>query len=215
MKSARTVLVSPSAGVRVDAALAWLAKQDRRAPLLVVGATSLAVDRLLRRAIGQGAAFGWRRATFSGLALERAARPLASEGLLPSPALAREAVVARVLFDLAAQGRLGRYQPIGDRPGLPRALVDTLEELRLHSVRPGDLPVFLNDLATIYRRVDDAMRAAGLADRAAILAAAAQAAPTPSPPAITPCVRGKRGACFLSGFGVHTDHTSSPEKSRA
>ncbi|MBW1880521.1 MAG: PD-(D/E)XK nuclease family protein, partial [Deltaproteobacteria bacterium] len=167
------IVTSPRAADRVARAVDWLVRRGRSEPVLVVGATAAAVAEVVRAATARtGGGFGWRRNTLYRLAAELALPELGRLDLAPATTLAMEAVCARVVARLAAEGRLGRFAPVADLPGLPRALAQTLQELRLARCDPDGLP---DDLGAAHRAFGEALRRHGLADRAAVLEAAVAA----------------------------------------
>jgi hypothetical protein len=179
---ARELLSSPAADERMQCALAWLAAQPRDAPLLVVASSLDAAAALLRRALeARAALFGWHRESLATLAAKIAAPSLAARGLLPLGAFGAEAAAARVVFELHAQGGLGRFARVADRPGLSRAAAATLAELALGGVAVG-APELDPDLGRLYAAYRAQLERFGLADRAAVLAAATQAARDAPPP---------------------------------
>lgn len=155
--------------------MAWLVAGGGNAPALVLGATAEAANELGRRA-GQevGAALGWYRMTLGRLGATLAAAALAEAGLAPVGMLALEAVCARLVARLGRAGTLGRFAAVEDRPGLPRALARTLDELRMAGVTPAALDD--GDLATALRVYEEELAAARLADRARVLACATEVA---------------------------------------
>lgn len=174
----RSVFESPSAESRIARAAAWLsARGDDR--VVIVGASLDAAAEVARRAIllapGK-AVVGWERTTLGVLAASLARPELASRGLVPVSGLALEALASRVVDD--ERERLDRLKPIGDKPGLPRALARTLVELRL----AGSPALPDRDLAHLAGAFARALDAAGLADRASTLAIAAGIAAS-TPPA--------------------------------
>jgi CRISPR/Cas system-associated exonuclease Cas4 (RecB family) len=175
-RSAR-VVASPVARERVDRARAWLAKAGAASEVIVVAATTEAAAQLARRAGGElGAAFGWHRFTLMRLAGELAKPALARRGLSPASVLSVEALASRTFHVLARAAGVGRFEPIRDRPGLPRALGRTLDELRLAGVRAtGDA-----DLDRILAAYAAELAAAKLADRAEVLALATARATEPA-----------------------------------
>jgi RecB family exonuclease len=139
-----------------------------QARALVVGATpDSAADLVREAALGFGAAFGWQRFTLGRLAAVVAADGLAARGLSPLSPLGVEAVCARVIHQL--RGNLGRFEPIGQQPGLPRALSRTVQELRLAGARPG------GDLGRILDTYESELRRSNLADRAEVFRLALEA----------------------------------------
>lgn len=140
---------------------------------MVIGATLEAANAAIRRtAATRGALFGWHRITLRHLAYHLAAPALAVQGLAAVGPLARQAVVARIVQRLAAEERLGRFGAVSGRPGLPRALAATLDELRMGNAPPEPLPITSADLAHVYRTYLAELRTEGLADRADVYSAA-------------------------------------------
>ncbi|AUX39109.1 hypothetical protein SOCE26_004910 [Sorangium cellulosum] len=169
------VLTSPSAAARLDRAVGWLRRRRPAEPVLLVGASVEAASELARAALrGRRAAFGWHRLTLGRLAAALAMPALAARGLVPASPLAIEALCARALDGLAQDGQLGRFARVADRPGLPRAVARTLDEVRLAGVEPDALAPA--DLDRIARAFDAALDEAGLADRALVLRLAAERA---------------------------------------
>lgn len=163
--AARAFIVSPSADVRQAAARAWLAARNPNDEVYVVGAT-LEAAAFVSRSFQTKASFGWHRTTPARLAWSMAAPLLAEERLTAVGTLALEALAARVLHALP-EASLPRLWPIVDRPGLPRALLRTADELRLAGLTPdriddADLRLFLHH----YERELSEGR---LADRASVL----------------------------------------------
>ncbi len=162
----RNCVESPCADERLTRAAAWLSASSTPR-VTVVGASSEAAAEVCRRALAvRGAAFGWNRTTLGGLAVQLARPELARRGLVPVSGLALDAVSARVVHENRAA--LGRLEPLGRFPGLPRALARTLGELRLaQKPEVGDV-----DLARLLAAFDHHLAKAGLADRADTLAIA-------------------------------------------
>ncbi|MGK4007926.1 PD-(D/E)XK nuclease family protein [Sorangium sp. So ce1036] len=169
------LITSPSAAARLDRAVAWLRRRRPAERVLLVGASVEAVNELARSAIrGRRAVFGWHRLTLPRLAAALAMPGLAARGLVPASALAIEALCARAIDGLAEDGLLGRFARVADRPGLPRAVARTLEEVRLAGVAPDALaPAGLDRIGHAF---EAALDEAGLADRALVLRLAAERA---------------------------------------
>lgn len=168
----RLLFSSPSAESRLARATAWLASRTE-AHVTVAGATLEVAAEVARRVVSSGgrpAVFGWQRTTLGVLAVALARPILAARGLAPASGLALEAVSARVVHE--HRGSLGRLAPIESFPGLPRAIARTLGELRL----AGSPAVADEDLTRLAKAFDEGLARAGLADRAAILGAATEAA---------------------------------------
>jgi RecB family exonuclease len=163
MSAGALAVVSPRAEARVSAAGRWLARLGRATEVLIVAATTPAAADLARSAAqAMGGSFGWHRFTLLRLAWTLAETRLAEAGLVPVSALAFEAVCARVVHQAAGSG-LGRFEPIADRPGLPRALARSFTELRLAKVHPRDLADA--DLAALFDAATAALLRMGLVDQ--------------------------------------------------
>ncbi len=175
-------LCSPHASARLARARAWLSGQSGSGAeeLLVVAPPDAARDLLREVAQERGAAFGWHRATLARIGASLAAPALCERALVPIGALAAEAVAVRVVHELGLRGGLGRYARVGDGPGLPRAVVRTLEELRLARVAPQAPRVVAPELVDLMQAYEAALARAGLADRARVLDLAVAAAREPS-----------------------------------
>lgn len=173
-------MVAPCAADRLAAALEWLAALAPGAEALVVAANWDAADDLLRElAASRGALFGIHRLTFNLLAGLIAAPELAAARLVPAGGLAAEAVAARAVYRIAAAGRLGHFEPVGERPGFAGAVARTLEELRLAAVVPGPALEALErvgaPLSTLLAQFEAELREGSLTDRAGVIAAATAA----------------------------------------
>ncbi len=177
-----SLIQSPSAARRLERAASWLAEQPAMAPVLIVADNLHAADAIVREVVTNraGAAFGWHRITLRRLALTLAEPSLAKEGLAPATALSREAVIARVVHELAQSQQLGRYEEVRERPGLPRALAETIDELRLGGVDLSAV-LFSADLWRMYQRYLGALEEYGLADSARVFELATAAVHTSEP----------------------------------
>jgi len=148
--------------------------------VLVLAPTPAAGSDLLRGAAAErGASFGWHRATVGRLASEIASIPLAESGRVPAGRLACVALVTRVVQDLARLGQLGRYAEVSRGPTFARAAAGVLSELRLARLAPEALDALDPGLAALARAYESALAAAGLIDRAGVLALAARVAGEP------------------------------------
>jgi hypothetical protein len=163
---------SPFATARLERARSWLAARAPAEEVLVVSANTDAASELIRGAAlesASGGVFGWYRCTLRQLAANLAKVALIERSLVPVTPLCAEAVVARVVNELRAADRLGRYAPVATTPGFARAVARTLEELRLGQV-PIDAGTKLPpELCGLLERYDTALAAAGLADWAVVL----------------------------------------------
>jgi ATP-dependent helicase/nuclease subunit B len=135
---------------------------------LVIGATSDAAAetcRLVSR--GLGGMFGWHQMTVAQLAWAIAGTRLAEKGLTPVGGLALEALCARLVHAAREAGTLGFLAPIGDRPGLARALARTLTDLRMAAVSPS--AITNPDLSRLMASYEEELARRGLADRSLLL----------------------------------------------
>ena len=106
---------------------------------------------------------------------------------MPLSRLAQERLVAR-LVDARATRRPWYFAPVAGTPGLGRALLATIEDLRESLVEPHGVAAAVSgeslakgrDLAELYGQYVAALQQGGLADAPAIYSAAADAAQGPS-----------------------------------
>jgi RecB family exonuclease len=140
---------------------------------LIVAETREAAASLARAAQHSlGATFGWERTTIAALAVSLASPGLAARGLAPAGHVSIEALCDRVVG--SKDGKLGRFSPIADRPGLCRALARTIAELRMDGVDLEKLKD--HDLAEIALDYEKELALAKLADRAVVFSEAIAAA---------------------------------------
>jgi CRISPR/Cas system-associated exonuclease Cas4 (RecB family) len=172
------VFVSPSAAERLARAAEVVRGIPAGARALVIGASRGPADDLARAvAASAPATFGIQRLSLTQLAARTAIAALAGEGRTPSTWLGAEAVAARAVFDASRDQALTYFEPVAATPGFPRALVRTLQELRLAGIRQADLerlPLAGPDLAGLLERFESAFDASATADRAALFDTAAQ-----------------------------------------
>ena len=172
----RRLVRSRRAADRLAVAEAWLNGLPASRPALLLAAERTAAWDLVRRVATQtGSSLGRRCATLHQLATELASPRLAERGLAVASGVAVEAVCARVVARLGPE-ELGRFAPVIDTPGLPRALARTLDELRRAGAEPASLPQELRRVADAFER---ALAEAGLADRSLLLQTAAEVAEEP------------------------------------
>ncbi len=186
MPASHQIFRSPRAADRIAAARAWLDRIPPGAEALVVAPNWEAADDLLREAANaRGALFGIHRLTLNRLAGLLASDHLAATGEAPASGLAAEAVAARAVFRLAAERRLGYFEPVATRPGFPGALARTLSELRLNRIGVRELErldAIGAPLAAILRQFEAELADAKLIDRAGVLRVASEAALKNPPP---------------------------------
>src|SRR5712691_12022 len=172
------VLVSASAAERLAAARRFIASQQAGVRVLIVGASRGAADDLAREvSAALPATFGIQRLTLTQLAARTAMVALADNGVTPSTWLGTEAVATRAVFDTIGAAALRYFAPVAGRPGFPRALARTLQELRLAGVADSALarvPLAGGDLAVLLDRFDTCFHAASTVDRATLLRTAAR-----------------------------------------
>lgn len=133
-------------------------------PVLVVASERGAADEVVRLACTK-ALLGVRRVGFRELAPELAAAEMNRLGLVPVGRIVREALAARV----AARAELTYLKPVAAFPGFPRALTDTLEELRLNRIIPKQLKACGQsgpDLAILLADYEAELRERRFADHA-------------------------------------------------
>jgi RecB family exonuclease len=160
----------------MNSALAWLAEQSRNAPLLVVAPSLDAGNALLREvAVASGPVFGWYRESVASLAARLSALALARGERASLGGFGALAICARALFELRAQGELGRFAAVAEQPGLARALAHTLNDLGMAGIEP-DAAELDPDLRRALVRYRELLAQFKLADRAAIFAEAVRAA---------------------------------------
>ena len=200
---------SPSGALRRARALRWLEELGRAREACLVGATSEATDELSRVVTRQlGATYGWHRMTLGRLAADVSATTLAARGLAVASPLSIEALCVRVVRD-TARGRLGRFVTIADRPGLPRALMRTIEEVRLGDV--GTVPD--PDLAALVAAYEEELARLRLADRATLMRTAIEIAATSTHPALgapvllyDTLIASRLDAAFVAALAARAGH---------
>ena len=174
-----TILSSPAAGARLEAATDFLRRnlQGSTVPeVLLVGQTREAADELARSlAIEAGATFGLHRFGLRQLAWRVAAAALARRGLAPASPLAVEAVATHAAFEELTARRLNYLHPIAGFRTFGRTLAATLRELRhagVDAAAAGKTGGSGPDVARLAGRYDSLMDTAGLVDDAALFRAA-------------------------------------------
>jgi ATP-dependent helicase/nuclease subunit B len=171
VQTARRIVSGPDALARLEVARSWLMEQGPATEVAVVGATWEAAADLVRKVGHESrATFGWRPFSLLTLARELAKVALAEGGLSPVGPLVVQAMCARIVHITHAAGRLGRFAPIADRPGLPRALARSFSDLRLEGQGPASLAD--RDLHTLLADYEKEMALARLVDRAELFARA-------------------------------------------
>ncbi len=162
------LLTSSRAHERLAIAARWLQEQPVHERISVVAPTLAAAGQVIRTALPTGAALNWHRDTLRTLARRVAAPELAERDLVVATPSARLAAVMHTLARL--NGKLGRLDRLVGLPGLPRAVLHTLTELRLAQLPAAHVPEVLQDLFTTYHSVLQDLQ---LADDATVLTIAA------------------------------------------
>jgi hypothetical protein len=174
------IVESPSAAMRLDAAADFLRQFPRHQPITIVAATRGAADDLARRiARERVATFGLARFSLTQLAARIAATRLAGRGIAPSTSLGAEAVSARASFEAANAGALAYFGSVARAPGFPRALANTVADLRLAGITANEVgraAAVGPDLAHLLSRVEQEFESSNTADRGRLLEAAAESA---------------------------------------
>ncbi len=181
-----TVFKSPRARERAAAAKEWLSSLPPAAEALIVAANWDAVDDLLRELANErGAAFGIHRLTLDKTISLLAAEILARRNLAPAAGLIVTAVAARAIHVLAGSNALGHFTPIADRHGFAAAAARTISELRLSRVTADRVRAIEGEtapLAALLEQYETELADAKLADRAAMISMASEAAAAIPPP---------------------------------
>jgi ATP-dependent helicase/nuclease subunit B len=170
-------IVSAANDRLIRRARAWLEGRSAGEEVLIVGATPDAANELARSvATTKGAAFGWHRLTLSRLAFAVAAPVLATRGLTPLSRIGADALAARLVHRMNAEGRLTHYQSVAGTPGFPRAVAGVIAELRLARVSPEAIAGSAPDFAPLTSAYEVELKEAGLTDWPGVLALATDAA---------------------------------------
>ena len=142
----RQLIVATSTKARLQAAQSWLQAFARDREVLVLVPHAIGADHLVHELVAlEGSRFGLQRFTPTRLAARLAAPELARRRAVPCTSLSLTAVVTRAVHRVVKEGRGGRLAAVAPRPGFPRALAQTFEDLRRAGLRLSHL----KDLATI------------------------------------------------------------------
>jgi ATP-dependent helicase/nuclease subunit B len=177
MGSARELIVSSSSEQRAQAAKAWLKTFAPDREVLILVPHAMAADQLVHELIAQsGSRFGLMRFTLNRLAALAAAPELARRGAAPATSLSLSAVVTRAVDRVVKAGEAGRFGPVASRPGFPRALARTFEDLCSACVpfsRLGDVPT-VAPLGPYIQAIEAELQESRLVDRAQVFQIALQ-----------------------------------------
>jgi ATP-dependent helicase/nuclease subunit B len=162
---------------RIRRARAWLESRELAEEVVIVGSSLDAANELGRRVVKEkGAAFGLHRITLSQLAAAIAAPTLARLGLVTLSRLGTEAIVARVVHRLKAEGETSRYHAVAATPGFPRAVAGVIAELRLARLPSDAIDSVIPDLGLLIGAYEAELAEASLTDWPGVLALATEAA---------------------------------------
>ena len=180
------LLIARDTATRLKSAADWLRSYPAESEILVISPSREAGDEFVRNAVATAgesgsstARFGLLRLTLDRLAANLAAPILAASRCVPTTGLSLEALTARAVHSLAAEGALSYFDPVAKRPGFPRAVARTLQELRMNAVdieAIRRLPRGGPDLAALAKRLERELASAQIADRSAVFDAAIEAA---------------------------------------
>lgn len=150
----------------------------RNREVVVLAPTRAAANELAIAASEQGCQ-GIHAFTLTQLAAHLAARPLAEQSLAPISRLGIEAVAARIVHAAQRQKKLQYFGPVAHTPGFPRALANTIAELRLQRVSTSKLASTAAagaDLAHLLKLYERELEQRSLADLPILLRLAAEEA---------------------------------------
>ena len=175
-----TIVWSPAAADRLDAARRFLAEQGPAAECLALGESRGAVDDLAREvATSAGAVFGLHRFGLRQLAAQLAGPALARRGCAPGTGLNIEAIAARAAFEEREGGGLGYLGEVARLRSFARTLAATLQDLRCSVVDPARAAAVGGgggELAALAGRYAAQLARARLVDAAGVLRTAAAVA---------------------------------------
>lgn len=171
------VHVSPASAVRREVVATFLRDAAPGQDTLLVGVTREAADDAVRAFLRErgGATFGLHRLGFGQLVSHLGTPHLAKHGLAPASPLATQAAAARAAFDAKRRGDLPRLGPVSGFPGFPRALTQTLTELRRRGVDTDQIAEPDAEVAALLRGFQQEFAGGSVADRVRLLEFAIEA----------------------------------------
>jgi ATP-dependent helicase/nuclease subunit B len=170
-------VISSTGHRRIHGAEDWLENRAAAEEVLIVGATLDAANDLARKvAKEKGAAFGWHQLTLPQLAFAIAAPILAARSLTPLSRIGVDALVARLVHRMSADGRLSHYHSAATTPGFPRAVAGVITELRLARIPHDAIGACAPDLEPLIEAYEVELKEAGLTDWPGVLSLASEAA---------------------------------------
>jgi RecB family exonuclease len=174
----RQLILATSARVRLQAAQAWLQTFAPDREVLVLAPHAGAGDQLVHALVADsGTRFGIRRFTLSRLASRYAAQELARRHAVPCTSLSLAAVVTRAVHRVADEVGDGLLSRVTSRPGFPRAIARTFEDLRAADVSEDRLSsvAAAAPVVPFVKAIEEELVASKLADRAEIFKIATRA----------------------------------------
>jgi hypothetical protein len=172
---AGSVRLSSISHLRHAAARAWIERWSPAEQVLLIGSSLDSANELVRQlAREKGAIFGWHRLTLPQLAAVLARPLLVERNLVPVSRASTEALVTRVVQELASASALGRYAKIASGPGFAKAVTGVLMELRLAGISAETIQHLAPELANILERYETHLARAGFADWPSMLAVASE-----------------------------------------
>ena len=175
----RELVISRRSLERLEHARAFLRGLPADGDVVVLGPTWETAAELVR-SLGRPM-FGWQRSTLFRFAAELARPSLLEDGLALATPLTLDALWTRVTWQLHEAGKLDRFEPVSDRPGLARALGRTVNDVRLAGV---DVQRLEKGLVVAAKAFEAALAEAKLVDRAEVFRRAAAGLAQASYPAL-------------------------------
>ena len=176
---AALIVTSVANSSRLERARAWLDARATAEEVVILAPSLDAANGVAReRTQNKGSVFGWHRLTIAQLARSLALSGLTAQGLVSVSQLGAEAIVARLVHRLRTEGRLGRFAPVANTPGFPRAIAEVISELRLARLSPDDLASVAPDVAPLLAAYQTELAETHATDWAGVLAVAAEGTAT-------------------------------------
>jgi ATP-dependent helicase/nuclease subunit B len=129
----RSLLRSCSNASLLERAADFLRTHSRDSEVLILGPTRGAANELALAAFDRGCQ-GVHALTPAQLAVQLAAPSMAKQSLAPISRLGVEALAARIVHAAHNAKQLAYFSPVAQSPGFPRAVANTIAELRLNHV---------------------------------------------------------------------------------
>ena len=179
----RQLIIATSTKRRLEAARGWLESFPHDGEVLVLVPHATAADHLVHELVAlTGSRLGLQRFTLPRLAARLAAPQLARRGGVPCTELSLIAVITRAVHRVVNEGGGGRLSEVATRPGFPRALAQTFEDLRgagVHLEHLRDVAATA-PLAPFLQAIAEELAESRLVDRADIFDIAMCALQEPS-----------------------------------